>query len=77
MESPHDIVTLKEQFSNNKYRYLTKAHLHITTNGYIIDVGYDLPNVILNSIFRIPVLGAATPNITIQKFYRKKVEILD
>ena len=38
MESPGHIEAMKETYNCNKKRPLTKAHLHVSTNGYIIDV---------------------------------------
>ena len=44
MENQHGIKAMQETYSNQKKRPLTKAHIHCSTNGYIIDVGDDIFN---------------------------------
>ena len=38
MEQPGDIELMKETYDLGKNKFLTKAHMHVTSNGYIIDV---------------------------------------
>ena len=38
MESPGEVELMKETYDLGKSKFLTKAHIHCTTNGYILDV---------------------------------------
>ena len=38
MESPGEIELMKETFDLGKHKFLTKAHVHCTSNGYFLDV---------------------------------------
>lgn len=40
MESPGEVELMKETYDLGKSKFLTKAHIHCTSNGYILDVSY-------------------------------------